>query len=370
MIGLLLAFGAFFAWWIIGLAFLVLMRADVASLRLALAAPALGTAVTVLLLFALSRAGAAMEEGALPLMSILLGLSVVVLVLRRPRVSLFVVPVIALCIANLFLIGRPMLSYGFNWIANANDDMANYVLAATTLLHHGLLAPLDVAALTNDRDYASAFQVFQTGGVRPGGNVMLAGLAAVVGRPPYQLYMPLTLALNLCAISGAGALAMQVSRRWIVAALAAALIAVSPLATYGVVQQLLPQVWGLGLAVVLLALLMRSELHRDPGPQLKDAVLVGILVAAVILVYVELAFTLALAYALYLALLAARRRIAVVPLLRLWAPAIAIICLVLNTYLLRELEFLSSQATFGLRGIGRAPLFGYSLVPSALPAVV
>jgi hypothetical protein len=49
-----------------------------------------------------------------------------------------------------------MLVFGFHWIANANDDMANYVLSATLLQHHGLIAPLDVAGLTHDRDYATA----------------------------------------------------------------------------------------------------------------------------------------------------------------------------------------------------------------------
>ena len=71
--------------------------------------------------------------------------------------------------------------------------------------------------------------------------------------------MPLILALNLVAVCGTAALAMQASRRWWAAFVAGGLLLVSPLATYGVVQQLLPQVWGLGLAAALLALLMRES---------------------------------------------------------------------------------------------------------------
>jgi hypothetical protein len=369
MIGLLLAFGAFAGCSLIGLALLALFRADTTDLRMVLSAPAVGSAVAVLALFLLSAAGAGLEPAAIPLIGALLAASVVVLVVRRPHIARAVLAVGAICIANLLLLGWPMFSYGTNWIANANDDMANYILAATNLLHHGVFAHFDVGSLSRERDYASALQIFQVAGVRPGGNILLAGFAAFTGRPPYEVAMALTLALNLCTVCGVGALAAQASRRVGAALVAAAILAVSPLAAFGVVQQLLPQVWGLALAVVLLALVMRPELHHDPGPTLKDVALIGIVAAALVLVYVEVASTLALVYALYVALLAARRRLSIRSVLRLWGPVVVIVCLVLNVYLVREVQFLRVQASYGVRPTGDVPLFGYVLTPIALPVV-
>ena len=80
---------------------------------------------------------------------------------------------------------------------------------------------------------------------------MLAALSDVTGRKPYEVFMPLIISFSLTTVCGAAALAMQAATRWWAASLAAFLLVVSPLETFGVVQQLLPQVWGLGLAAAL-----------------------------------------------------------------------------------------------------------------------
>jgi hypothetical protein len=369
MTALLFTFALFLAFAAVGTAFLAALGADLNSLRIALTAPIVGSAVTVLPLFVLSHAGVAMEDGALPVFGVLGVGSVVALGWRRPRLPLGVLPVVALCIAGLLLVGWPMFEFGFHWIANANADMADYVLSATNLQQHGLLAPLDVGSLSNDRGFGTAMTASQSIGVRPGSNILLAGLASASGTPPYELYMPQILALNLCGICGVGALAMQATRRWWAASVAAGLLVVSPLASYGVVQELLPQVWGLGLACVLLALLMRSELHRGSGPAVRDVVVIGVVAAALVLVYVELASMIVVAYALYVGILCLRREVGVTALLRLWAPAVAFLVVVLNTYLLRELDWVRLQANIGVSGEPETS-FAYSLLPSALPAIV
>ena len=369
MIGLLLAFGAFAGCSAIGLALLAVVRVDTTDLRLLLSAPALGSAVAVLVLFVFSAAGVGLKPAALAIVGVLLAASAVVLAVRRPRIPTIAVPIAGVSVASLLLVGWPMFTYGTDWIANANDDMANYILAATNLLHHGLFAHFDVAALSHERDYSSAAQTFQVAGVRPGGNILLAGFATFVGRTPYETAMALTLATNACAVCGVGALAAQASRRPAAALIAAALLAVSPLSAYGVVQQLLPQAWGLALAVVLLALLLRVELHDEPGPTWKDIALIGVAAAALVLVYVELASTLALVYVLYLAVLAVRRRLSLRSLVRLWLPVVVIVCLVLNVYLFREVQFLRAQADYGFRPTAAVPVFGYALTPVALPVV-
>src|SRR5438093_1166968 len=82
---------------------------------------------------------------------------------------------------------------------------------------------------------------------------------ASVRQPPWSAFMPLILAFNMCTICATGALALQAARHWWAAPLAAALLTISPLATYGVLAQLLPQVWALGLAAALFAILMRED---------------------------------------------------------------------------------------------------------------
>ncbi len=361
---------AFFGWWAIGLALLAALRADVRSLRLALAAPVLGSAVTVVPLFFLSNLGVPMQVGAPPTIVAVGAGSLVVLALRRPRLALGVVPVVLVCLANLILVGRPMFHFGFHWLANANSDMAYYVLSATSLLHHGLVSPIDVAGLAQNRNFATSVYALHSLGVREGADITLAAFAATTGRSPTDLYMPMILSLNLCAICATGSLAMQFARKWWAATLASALLAISPLAAYGVLQQLLPQVWGLALAAALVALLMRPAMHQKPGPSITEIVPVCLLAVGLFAVYVELAATLSGSYALYVALLALRRRVSLRALLRLWIPPIVVTAIVINTYLFRELHYLIQGAHDGVRGSIGVKLFGYALVPTALPGII
>ena len=79
------------------------------------------------------------------------------------------------------------------------------------------------------------------------------------------MFMPLIYSLAMSTACGTAALAMQASRRWWAASVAAIFIVISPQATYGIIVQLMPQVWGLGIATALCAFLMRRELHSAGG---------------------------------------------------------------------------------------------------------
>lgn len=355
-------------WSVIGLALLTACRLDVSEMRVVLTAPALGSVVVVLLLFAISRTGSGLDTAGAVAIYVLIGVAALFLIWRRPAFTADALVIAAICVASLLVIGAPLFQFGFDWIGNANDDMANYVLAATKLLHHGLLGPLDVVGLTHDRDVPGALQVLHSAGARPGSEIELAGFSSAVGRPPYAMFMPFILALNLCVVCGAGALAAATSRRRFAPLLAAILMAVSPLATYGVTQQLVAQVWGLAIAAALLALLFRVDLHLRParGGQI---LVIAVVAAGLVLVYVEMAATLAVAYAIFVAVLALRRQTTASALIRLWAPTLLLTVLALNTYLPRELRFAVTQASHGLQA-SKGHLFGYALVPTALPAVV
>jgi hypothetical protein len=366
----LLTLALFGAWWVIGLAVLAAVRADTQELRVVLVAPALGTAATVIPLFVLSNLGVPMETGARPVCFALALAATVVLAIRRPHLPFVVVPVLGVCVVNLVLVGRPMFRFGLNWIANANGDMAYYVLSATSLLHRGLLSPVDAAGLASHRDFSSVAQALHQVGVRAGGDITLSALSATTGLSPTALYMPMTLSLSLCAICAVGALAMQSTRRWWGATVAAVLLAASPLMTYGVLQQLLPQVWGLALATALAALLLRPEIHRGPlRANVPQYVAIWLLAVALALVYIELASILLVAYGLYVLLLVARRNVSLRAVALLWTVTIALTALVLNTFLSRELNYVTLGARFGINSSVGVQIFGYSRVPSALPGI-
>src|SRR5437588_3397850 len=369
---LLLTIGLFAAWSLFGLAALALMRADTTSPRIVLIAPALGTCVAVLPAFVVNQLGAPLRDVAVPLAAALTLAGVAVLLIRRPRLPAATVPVLGVCAAGLLLAGWPMLELGWRWLGNGNDDMTTYVLAATRLLHAGFWSSVDVPGLLAGRNYPAALTALDLGGERPGGQTMIALVQELSGRSAAEVYMPLTLALHLTGLCAAGALALQATRRWWAAVVAAALLAVAPLATYGFVQQLLPQVWGLALAAALAALSMRPELYRAAGARVRDLVPIGVLAVGLMFVYVEVAPLFGVAYLAYVAVLAVRGRIELRPALRLWLPVAGILVLVLNVYLLLELRLLLDiQFGNGVEGPrAGVPTYGFLLVPAGLPSIV
>jgi len=372
MLAALLTLVLFLIWSAFGLAALVVLRADIRDLRVVLSAPILGTALTVIPLFVLNNAGIPMDPGALPVWIVLLAASLAVLAWRRPRLSLTVVPVALLCLVDLVLLGRPMFHFGFDWIANANGDMGYYVLGATELMHHGLQSPVDFHALADNRDFATTAQTLNLRGLRPGTQIALAGLAAMTRRSPIAVYMPMSIAIAMCGICAAGALAMQASRRWWAAAVAAALLIASPMAGYGIMQQLLPQDWGLGLGVVLFAWLMRPELYRKSGIGVPDVFVISVSAVALFIVAYEVAASLAVGYVLFLALLIARRRVSLRAVTLLLGIPLLVIVVVVNTFLSRALGYFNGYVLHFGTGAGFQGLagFGYAVVPTALPGAI
>jgi hypothetical protein len=366
---LLVTLGAFAFWGLTGVACLALVRADTTSLRVVLTAPMLGTCVTVLPLFICSEAGLGLASCAVPLGLVLLVGAIATLLVLRPRVHPGAAAVAGTCVALLPLVAWPMSSLGFGWLANGNEDMTNYVLSAQDLLHHGLLSSMDFRGLTQGRDYATVLASLHIAGARPGCELLLAFVSRVTSRPTYQTFMPVIVAFNLCGASAVGALALQATRRWWAAVLASGLLLISPLASYGVLQQLLGQVLGLGLVAALCALLMRPELHAERGPRASQVIPIALLSAGLVLGYPELIPEVGLAYLAFLAVLIARRQITPSATARLWVPTIAIVVIVLNSYFFTELRFLINQSTHGLSAAAYPPLFGYVLVPSALPGI-
>ena len=109
-----------------------------------------------------------MASGALPVTLVLLAGAVAVLAWRRPRLPLAAAPVLAVCVGGLLLVGWPMLEPRLSLDRQRQRRHGELRLLAMQLLHHGLLAPLDVEGLSHDTNYAGATQSLHNAGARPG----------------------------------------------------------------------------------------------------------------------------------------------------------------------------------------------------------
>jgi hypothetical protein len=193
---------------VIGLSVISLFSARLRILQQILVSPAIGLAAIILPTFLLSRAGLPVKAfgGWLVLISGVLSLAV--LFIRRP-----ILPLRQLLWCGLILLGalllasRPMLSYGFDWVSFANDDMANYSLGAQRFLQHGYFDTPDWEALLSGRDYSLAFWFMHVpAATRAGSELMLAVVWAVSGLTAHQVFMPVIFALHLALISATGAM--------------------------------------------------------------------------------------------------------------------------------------------------------------------
>ena len=367
----LLAAAALFAFFaLVGVAILALARADTASLRVLLTAPVMGAGTLAVAGSVISRLGVPLGDVAAALV-LTCGLgAAAVLAWRRPAVPLSVLPVFGVCLAGLGLAGWPMRRLGFGWLANGNDDMSTYVLGASRLRHETLTGGIDVPGFVAGTNWPTAYTSYWEAGARPGSETLLALLSGLGDAPIADNYMPLLLAVHLCGLAAAGALALQAARRWWAAPLAAALLALSPMATFAVTQQLLPQTFGLALSAALLALLCDPELHRSRRARVSELLPVTLLAAALFYCYVEFVpFALA-GYGVWLAVQALRRELEARVVLRLWAPVIAMLVVVFNVYGWQELRFLQDQLQSGTSaGAGKSG-FDFVLSPLGLPGAV
>jgi hypothetical protein len=142
---------------VIGYAVLApLNRAD-SPIRTALLAPAMGLAISVLPVFFINRFGMPVKDFALPLLSVtVISALVLIFVFRQVSVlpwrNYWAFAVIFLGAA--VLTGRPMFDFGFDWLGFANDDMANYSLAAQRFYNHGLFDKPNIDDLIAGKDYS------------------------------------------------------------------------------------------------------------------------------------------------------------------------------------------------------------------------
>ncbi|MFM8273588.1 MAG: hypothetical protein ACKODX_14850 [Gemmata sp.] len=290
----LLTWLLFLFWSVIGLAVLKLGRHRW-SVSTLLLAPTVGFATLTVNTYILIRLGLPAKHTAVPVGTTLFLAALGLLWRTRPTAALgrrlwtrsraFV----AALVCAFGLVGWPMFQYGFDWVANGNDDMANYCLIASGYRDHGYNHVPELADVSarGARDQSYAFFSFILLEVRPGSELLVASVSTWTCATAQQVFMPTLIALHLSLIAAAGGLAVATWRRRRAGVLAVTLLAVSAATSYGVIHQLIGQVSGLALLCASLAL-VTARCRRLSGAVLaRRAGACGVAFAGQIVFYPE-----------------------------------------------------------------------------------
>ncbi len=369
MAAMALTLALFLFWTVVGRAVLAVLPARRHPLRELLLAPVCGLVFTVLPVFLLNRMNVPIGRFGPALALTMAAASLAILAVLRPPVPLRACrPVAVALLLALFLTGRPMLEFGFDWLGYCNDDMANYCLGAQRVLDHGFYDPPDEAVLLGGLDFTQSYWFMHVAGmVRPGADQVIAWAASLTGLSVHQVFMPVILAFHLILVCSAGALVCSGPGAAGRASAACFLVAFSSLTALGTVYQLIAQVMGLAMLTGGAALLMRPYHDLGRAGVARLGLLAGALVSALLIVYPEITPFLGLSLTAYAAVAYRRLLPGLRPLLGCAAVALAAVAVLLNSYLVSPLVFLRMQLAHGSDGSSREVLkaiFPYYLVPS------
>jgi hypothetical protein len=366
-----LTWALFLLWAVVGLTLLKLGRHRW-SLTTLLLSPAAGFAALIVPIYALVRFGVPVRVSGVPALAALVVVAAVVLWRARPGAARarglwhLVRPFALVLVGTFGLTAWPMFGYGFDWVANGNDDMANYCVMATGYRDHAYAGVPEAADLRAGQDQTRAYWFgYFLREVRPGCEVLLALTSTLTGLPAVQVFMPVMVALNLALVAAASGLATSGTRRRAAGLATAGLLAVSSQVTYGVVQQLIAQAAGLALLCTSLALVL-GRFRRLPRPVLlRRAAACGVVFAGQVVFYPEVIPILVGACVLLGVRELVRRRLDRRHLAHAGA-AIAVMVALLPVYVYGSMSFMLLQGGAG----GRAALwvkeiFHYYLTPRA-----
>jgi hypothetical protein len=288
MLALAYSFLQFVYWSFVGRAVIAIVYPRFGALRAWLVAPGVGVATVLLGLMALNQGGIPIGRFATP-MTVVLGIAAIaVLVWRRPITpGRQLAPFFVATVVGLLWAGWPAFESGFNWVSYANDDMANYCLAAQRFIDYGFFHVPTMAQLAG-RDYSSYYFFMHVADMMRFGAEHLVAWSAVVGHvKATQGFMPVILALGLVQIAGAGALVLHTGRLRRRALVTVWLLAVSPLFMLGSLYQLIAQVGGVALLLVTIALLLRVWVTARRAVLIRYSLLPAITAAALCIFYPE-----------------------------------------------------------------------------------
>ncbi len=369
MLAIALTLALFAFWTLLGYALVIPLQTRMTPVRNLLIAPTVGMVVNVIPLFLLSLCGLRVGVLAMPLAIVLLIAAAVSLRRFRPEFPWKqYLPFGSMLLLALLLVGRPMLSFNFDWVSFCNDDMANYTMGAHRYIDNGYFNYPDEDALLKGKDYTQYLWFLHVPGMsRPGSELLLAFVATVSRLLPTQVFMPVIMAMHLALIAAAAALVYESQELRVPAIVTAGLLAFSALASLGALYQLIAQVAGVGLICTCGVLMMRPFDGWSRQDLTKYSILIGIVVAGLAILYPEVLPFWALAYLVYLSVGLLRKRLPGRPLARAAIIAAAASIVILNRYAPTAVYYLLQQAHTGRASEDpRYTLFPYYLMPSGL----
>jgi len=360
----------FFIWGTFGQAALCLLGTRRNLLQNTLLAPALGLCITLLSVFSLNRIGIPVGQFAIPLTICLLILSLFIFIWKKPIVPIIAyLPFAAVLLIALWMVGRPLLTFGFNWVSYSNDDMANYCLGALRFLHSGFFSDPDLTNLMAHRDYSQNYwYMYVASSHRAGSELVLAWVSGITKLLPIKTFMATIVGLHLTLISASGALVCSVKRFRTPALATCLLLAFSALTSLGTLYQLIAQVGGLSMLIAGIILLSQSFNQHRKWLALCNGILIAFVLSAMLVYYPEIFPFLVLSYFVYVGLQCKKG----------WRPnkafwkvtlcSAVFLALFLNSYLRNAIFFVLHQTQNGTSGLEdiKASLFPYYLTPTGL----
>jgi hypothetical protein len=335
-------------------------------------APTVGLAILLIIITRLNVWGIPVATAGPWTSAALLAFAVAVLAWRRPTFPVkALLPFLAITGAFILYVGWPALRFGFGWISYANDDMANYCLAAERFLTHGYY-DLPLQTDLEGRDYSQHYWFMHAlQQIRPGSEMTVAWIASLTGRRAHEVFMPAIIVLSLLQLFALASIAIWRGRYRRITLLAFFLFATSPLFSLGTLYQLIAQVGGMAFLLAIASMLFTTRRLSA-----RAAVVAGILTAGLAILYPEVAGFVALG----IMLAAIRVRYTEVHNLKpyvIFIGGVAVLTFVLiasSTYQFINTLVMQSSGSAGLGAMaeindqsGGIVLFPWTLVPSFIP---
>jgi hypothetical protein len=362
-----LPFIIFIYWTLLGYATLSLLRTQRNILQNILLAPTVGIAITLLPVFWLNRMGLPVDYFAMYLLITLFIFSLGILWWRKPLLPWTrYFPFVAIFILALFLTGRPLLTFGFNWLSYGNDDMTNYCLGALRFQHYGYSEIPNSQSIMNGSNLSAVYWFWMVPDmIRPGSELLLAFITSLCQVKPAEVFMPLILALHLCLISTAGALILQTKKWRKISLITCFLLALSPLTSLGTLYQLIGQVGGISLLLASCTLLLQPFTIHQKLISFKLSILISLILTTFLIYYPEVFPFLCLSVILYFSIHLLNKEKLTKNFIITACFCFFFLLITLNFYWINIISFITQQVIKVKVGLFDE-LFPYFLIPSGI----
>ncbi len=366
MLAVLLMLGIFLCATTIGFALVSIANGGRTLLLNVLVSPAAGFCAVVLPTQCLNRLGLPVERFAAPLVLFELACAAFVFVRCKPVVPWKVLWPFGPILAVAFVLAlAPMARYGFDWVSYGSSDMPHYAVDADHFARNGYYAAPSTSPV--DLSKAQPWLIFAAGGERSGVEVLLADVTSITRLHGVEAFMPFIGAGYFALLLATAGMVARRSSRPVRAYAAAAALALSPITTLSVLEQLLGQVFGLAVCAALAALVFDDRFYaRTRDGAVRAALLIGTLGGGFVAIYPEITPIFLIACAGYVAVWLRRHRIDLrrALTLALWVALPSAVFL--NTMVLHMLLLIATRSAGADRSESSGTFFPFYLVPSGI----